>query len=154
MTKTILWITPLMALFIVCVSGAASRFDSSLEGEALSELRVRVKAELKLDDLVIADAAEPRASGIIKEEDEKQEYLVLLTRDICKPQGASGVVFVKPYVKKKLDEPADCGGRKIDRYRVEQGTGSETEQPPPIDVTISPAILPGPPPTSRNRGGH
>ena len=80
-----------------------------------------MKDTYKLKVITEADPNDKtHASGIIRVEDEKKGTLLLITSDVCKKEGASGTLFVMPYHKDKLNDPANCDGKLIDRYRVEQ----------------------------------
>jgi hypothetical protein len=119
-SKSHRWFLRLATLGIAFIALVAYRQVLSDTKPNLAEVvAARLKDKFNLHDVVAADRNERSiASGVIKEENQKEGYLLLLTNDICKT--ASGIVFVDPYNKVKLEEPADCDGEKIDRYRVQQ----------------------------------
>lgn len=94
-----------------------------------------LKEKFKLES-VTQGTVTKRASGVIKEENFNTGVLLLLVEKVCDEKGGTGVAFANPYCKTKLKEQVDCSGKKIDRYRVEQRTASDSECPPAAAVTL------------------
>jgi hypothetical protein len=97
-----------------------------ISAREMSELKVKFGLESLIQGTVTK-----RASGVIKDENVKTGVLLLLVDKVCDDSGGAGVAFANPYCKDKLNEQADCGGVKRDRYRVEQRTPADPPCPPP-----------------------
>ena len=111
----------LAAVLIVVVSAIPSAtWLIRAQTASLPDLMQQLKDVYQLKDLREAKLTQ-RASGVIKNEDPKTKTLLLLIDNVCDEKGASAVVFSDPYCKTRLLEPAVCDGKRIDRYRVDQG---------------------------------